>query len=256
MKLIKVSCLLLGLCLAASGVSAQVLLTVYPDPVPLEQSVVIKIENRMRSTIQLPSSAPWAIRDSLGGLVFAPMGLPVMVPVKPLASVQWTWDQKDNNQKQVKAGTYEARVSYWLNNQKYPLKTPFQIDQVTLGVSGKATPGGRVNLDMHAPISTGMPYQLACSLGDTPGLPLPVKRLLRLNPDPLFFMSLLYPGSTFQNFTGITSKSGYGTGYVHIPNNTALIGVTFYAAYVTLHAAAPGGIHVYSTSKAILILKT
>lgn len=253
MKRIYVTCLLLGLILAASGVSAQVFFTVYPDPVPLEQSVVLRIENRMRSTIQLPSSAPWTIHDSLGGLVYAPMSLPVTVPVKPLASVQWTWGQKDFKQQQVKAGSYEARINYWLGSQNYPLKTPFQIDQVTLGISGNATPGGRVHLDIHASTSTGMPYQLACSLGDMPGIALPVTRLLRLNPDPLFFLSILFPGTTFQNFTGITSKSGYGTGFVNIPGDKRLIGVTFFAAYVTLHAAAPGGIHVYSTSKAVLI---
>ena len=96
-------------------------------------------------------------------------------------------------------------------------------------------------------------YQLACSLGDSPGLPLPGNRLLRLNPDALFFLTIMAPGPTFQNFTGITSKSGYATGYVNIPGDKRLIGVTFYAAYVTLFATAPGGIHSYSTSKAVLI---
>jgi len=215
--------------------------------------VLFKIENRMRSSIQLPSSAPWSIHDSLGAPVYAPMSLPVMVPVKPLGWVQYGWDQKDANQKQVPAGKYEARISYWLGSTKYLLKTPFQIDQATLSVSGIASPGGRVDLNIHVPISTGRAYQLACSLGDSPGLPLPGNRLLRLNPDALFFLTILTPGPTFQNFTGITSKSGYATGYVNIPMDKRLIGVTFYAAYVTLLASAPGGIHSYSTSKAVLI---
>jgi len=239
--------------LTISAVNAQVFWTVYPDPVPLEQSVLLEIENRTRSTIQLPSSAPWAIYDSQGGLVFGPIGLPVMIPVPPLATQQWTWDQKDGNSQQVKSGTYEARISYWTSSQKVTLKTLFQIEQVTLTVSGKATPGGRITLNLHAPTSTGRLYQLACALGTKPGIPLPGTRLLELNADPLFFLSILYPYPIFDNFSGITSKSGYGTGYINIPNSKILIGVTIYTAFVTLDSSAPGGIGVHSASKTINI---
>ena len=72
-----------------------------------------------------------------------PMGLPVIVSIPPLGSKQWTWDQKDWNSVQVPAGIYEARITYSDSIGKKTLKTPFQIDQVTLAVSGNATPGGQ-----------------------------------------------------------------------------------------------------------------
>jgi hypothetical protein len=241
------------LVLLGSVASAQVFWTVYPDPVPLDQPVVLKIQNQMRSTIQLPSSAPWSMYDGQGKLIFSPMSMPVMVPVAPLASQSWTWKQKDNRNQSVPAGPYEARITYWLGSQQYPLKTPFQIDQVTMATGGKPTPGGQIQFNMHAPTSTGMPYQMACSLGAQPGIPLPGNRLLALNPDGLFYLSLLAPPPIFQNFSGITSKSGYATGLVNVPNTPVLIGITLYGAGVTLHPSAPGGIHVYSTSRSVQI---
>ena len=244
---------LLALAAAAPLGSAQVFWTVYPDPVPLEQAVVLKIENQLRSSIHLASSAPWAIYDSNQKQVMTPVGLPVVISIPPLGTLHWTWDQKDWNSVQVPAGIYEAWITYSDSIGKKTLKTPFQIEQVTFAVSGNLTPGGQVKLDMHTPTSTGAPYQMACSLGNTPGLPLPGNRLLALDPDGLFWMSILFPGPVFQSFSGITSKSGYATGLVNIPPAKPLIGVTFHAAGVTLAAAAPGGIHVHSASKAISI---
>ncbi|MBN2491821.1 MAG: hypothetical protein JXQ29_13325 [Planctomycetes bacterium] len=249
----RVGLIFLALAAIASLAPAQVFWTVYPDPVPLEQPVLLTIDNQTRSSIMLTSSAPWAIYDLNQKLVFGPVGLPVVLNIPPLGNKQWTWDQKGSGTGQVPSGIYEARITYSDGSGAKTLKTPFQIDQVTFAVSGKATPGGRVQLDMHTPTSTGTTYQMACSLGNTPGLPLPVTRLLALNPDALFWMSILQPAPIFQNFSGITSKSGYATGYVNIPAAKPLIGVTFYAAGATVVAAAPGGIHVHSASKAIQI---
>jgi hypothetical protein len=106
---------------------------------------------------------------------------------------------------------------------------------------------------MHAPTSTGRLYQMACALGDSPGIPLPVNRLLALNPDALFFLSIFMPGGIFQNFSGVTSKSGYATGYVNVPNDKRLIGVILFAAGATIDASAPAGIHVHSASKPVKI---
>lgn len=250
----------LSLALLASGfaglgtpLEAQVIWTVYPSPVPLEQPVLLKLENRMRSSITLTSSAPWGIFTSGGSPIMTPVGLPVVITVKPLTTVAWTWTQVDSNSQQVPAGAYEAQITYHDGSGKKLLKTPFQIEDVTFRISGKATPGGRLQLDMHTPTSTGAVYQMACALGAKPGVPIPTTRHLALNPDSLFFLSILNPGSIFQNFTGITSKSGYATGFVNIPKAAGLIGISVHAAGVTLGSSAPGGIQQYSASKVVQI---
>jgi len=238
----------------APAIGAQVFWTVFPDPAPLEQPLQLTIKNSTRSSISLPSSAPWTIYDAQNNPVMLPVGLPVIVPVPPLGTKQWIWNQVDSNSKQVPAGKYEARVTYYDSQWvKLTLKTPFEILQITFTVSGNTTPGGQVRLDMHAPTSTGRLYQMACSFGDSPGMPLPVNRLLALNPDALFFLSIFLPSGIFQNVSGLTSKSGYATGYVNLPADKRLIGVTFYAAGATIDGAAPAGIHVHSASKPVKI---
>jgi len=254
MKAQRLALVILASAAFAPAGSAQVFWTVSPDPVPLEQPLKFTITNSTRSTINLPSSAPWSILDPKNNPVFLPVGLPVIIPVQPLGSQQWSWNQLDGNAKQVPAGPYEAQITYYDSQwQKKTLKTPFQILQVTFSVSGQVTPGGQARLDMHAPTSTGRLYQMACALGDSPGIPLPVNRLLALNPDALFFLSIFMPGGIFQSFSGLTSKSGYATGYVNVPNDKRLIGVTLFAAGATIDAAAPGGIHVHSASKPVKI---
>lgn len=255
MKANRFVCLFLLLAILAAAGSAQVSWTVYPDPVPLDQSVLLKIENRLRCTIYLPSSAPWAIHDSNGKLVYSPLSTPVVVPVKPLGHEAWTWDQSGRMSARVPHGTYEARITYLdCRQQKTLLRTKFKIENVMLKVSHKtAPPGARITYNLQAPTSTGSLYQAACSLGDRPGIPLVGNRLLRLNADWLFLMSILFPSPVFENFSGVTSKSGHATSHVNIPRHKALIGMKFYMAYMTFRLGAPGNIHVHSTSKEVLI---
>lgn len=56
--------------------------------------------------ITLPNSAPWKIQTGDGKAVFSPVALQVIVPLAPDATKEWSWDQKDNNDTQVKEGAY------------------------------------------------------------------------------------------------------------------------------------------------------
>jgi len=256
MKFMTSVCGVLLLGLLASAGSSQVLWTVFPDPVPFEQSVELKIENRLRCTIYLPSSAPWSIYDSNGKLVYSPPQAPVIVPIKPLGFKTFTWNQLFMVTPGAVPGTYEARINYLdCQNKKVTLRTKFEILPVYLKVSGKPVPGSRMHYHFHAPKSTGKLYQAACSLGDLPGIPLAGNRLLRLNPDRVFLLSLLFPGTTFENFTGVTSKSGNADFFVNIPRNKGLIGVEYYTAALTFLLGAPGNIHMYSTSKGVTVVR-
>jgi len=72
--------------------------------------VTIRFFNGCSQAISLRDSAPWVIKDSQGRVVFTPFSLPVITEVKQGETKTWTWDQKDNNGRQVPAGTYTVEL--------------------------------------------------------------------------------------------------------------------------------------------------
>jgi hypothetical protein len=74
------------------------------------EPVTIRFINGCQATLTLRNSAPWVIKDSQGRVVFTPFSLPVITEVKQGETKTWTWDQKDNNGRQVPAGTYTVEL--------------------------------------------------------------------------------------------------------------------------------------------------
>ncbi len=101
-------------------------------------------------------------------------------------------------------------------------------DGVCLGKVGnpKPTPGTSMNYVLR-----GWPnaaFQAAIALGNT-GIVLPDGRIIPLVADGLFFASML---GVFPGFSGTLDGNGDGTITVPIPNIPALVGITYYAAFV------------------------
>ena len=77
---------------------------------------------------------------------------------------------------------------------------------------------------------SGVYYQVAASLGQTPlGLG---KCQVGLDLDNVFVFSVLIGGGIFNNYAGITSKSGTATAVFFPPKIPALIGICVYHAAV------------------------
>jgi len=72
--------------------------------------VTIRFFNGCSQAISLHDSAPWVIKDSQGRVIFAPTALQVITEVRPGETKTWTWNQKDNNGRQVPAGTYTVEL--------------------------------------------------------------------------------------------------------------------------------------------------
>ena len=72
--------------------------------------VTIRFFNGCSQTISLHDSAPWVIKDSQGRVIFAPTALQVITEVRPGETKTWTWNQKDNNGRQVPVGTYTVEL--------------------------------------------------------------------------------------------------------------------------------------------------
>jgi hypothetical protein len=222
--------------------------------VPTEQVIKLTIRNNSGSSITLPSTAPWTIRDMQGGLVFGPIGLTVLVPLPDKQAKTYSWNQADSSNRFVKPGAYQAWVDYYdAKFQKQTLKTSFQIDPDKLTVSGQPAPGASVKLLLSSPGAPQQPYVAAVALSTAPELPIGGNRLLALTPDALFVLSLLAGPPIFQNFSGNLDASGAATATLAIPNIGSLKGLTVHAAHVTLNASAPSGILGYSAPQPIRI---
>jgi len=70
------------------------------------EPIVIRLANNCGFDIVLSNSAPWFVIDSNGRVVFSPIALQVITTLKPGEAREWVWDQRDNEGKQVPAGTY------------------------------------------------------------------------------------------------------------------------------------------------------
>lgn len=100
--------------------------------------------------------------------------------------------------------------------------------------------GATFVMSLDAPTSAFNPYLLALSLDWEPGVPF-LTRHLPLNPDALFELSLS-PSPLFQGFSGIMDGAGQAVASIQIPFVPSLIGLRFYAAYVTGNSGAVLGI--------------
>jgi hypothetical protein len=116
-----------------------------------------------------------------------------------------------------------------------------------LGGSGTTRPGGTVSLLLTASDDVSLPYQLGSSLGTGP---IPIdKRQLGLSPDDLLVVTANdYWPAIFSGYRGVIGANGQARAAIHIPNITALVGVTLHSAFVTISPPAPSGIKSISNT--------
>ena len=112
---------------------------------------------------------------------------------------------------------------------------------VSISLTGPPTTGTNVGILMTSSADGGKPYVCALSFGNTPGLTLPDTRVIPLNWDFLFDLSLI-PNPFIINNLGLLDGSGNGQATLFIPNEPLLVNFTIYAAFVTADGSAPSGI--------------
>ncbi len=119
--------------------------------------------------------------------------------------------------------------------------------------SGVAHPGSTVNITMRLRPDANLPYIMAASGGDSPGIPLGDSRIVPLNFDALFLISL-QPNPFFSGFVGALDANGDAKAQAFIPADPGLVGLSFAVAFVTLNPSASLGIQTVSNSTIINIL--
>jgi IPT/TIG domain-containing protein len=107
----------------------------------------------------------------------------------------------------------------------------------------------------NAPVDPSRSYVAAASFGKGP-IPLPPHNDLRLTPDSLFYLTVANAIPTvFGGMRGTLNSSGQAKGTVVLPRITAIVGLNFYMAFVTLDASKPLGIRTVSNGKGFRISK-
>jgi hypothetical protein len=128
---------------------------------------------------------------------------------------------------------------------------PFQPKAV---LSNVAVPGAPVTVEFRHLIDASRTYVAAAALGDAPGIELAPGRVLPLNFDGLFLLSLSAP-AVFSNFAGVLDLNGRARGTVNLPVGNQYVGVQFYVAFIVLEPQAPQGIQTISASRMITIVQ-
>jgi plastocyanin len=68
--------------------------------------VRFSFKNTGDTKIILNNSAPWKIQSREGEIVFEPIALQAIVQLAPGEDKEWTWNQKDKDDRQVSEGGY------------------------------------------------------------------------------------------------------------------------------------------------------
>lgn len=121
--------------------------------------------------------------------------------------------------------------------------------------SGSPNVGRTINFTLFDPLRANLTYVLAMSFGNASGIPLGDGRVIPLNYDPLFSLSVQYPSLIgLTNSVGTLDTQGRGRSQWTIPNVPQLAGVTVYVAFITLDATLPFPQLVTAISPALPII--
>jgi len=127
----------------------------------------------------------------------------------------------------------------------------FALFDAVLTSSGTPRPGGTVTLSLRGQ-NGGRTFQVACSLSNSPGIQVD-SRNIPLTPDGLMIASLILP-TIFANFSGVLDSNASAQAQIHLPASPPLLGLSFYAAFVTLHPGAPSGVENISNDERFTIV--
>ena len=116
------------------------------------------------------------------------------------------------------------------------ISVDFLVASATPSVTsvGSANPGTTLGLNFYAPVGLQYnAYQAGCAFSTSPGLDVGNYEI-PLAPDPLFFTSWYLRNILFMGFDGALNASGFASGSIKIPDDPALLGISFAVAFVTL----------------------
>ncbi|MEM7199637.1 MAG: M14 family zinc carboxypeptidase [Planctomycetota bacterium] len=122
----------------------------------------------------------------------------------------------------------------------------------TIALSGTPRLGQDLDITYTSPSDGGLVYWVPLSAGTSPGIPLGAAGTIPLNPDSVFFISVLVP-SVVANNTGVLPASAQVTATFPIPTSVGLVGLTLYTGGITFNPGTVGGIKTWSSAASFTI---
>ena len=93
-----------------SQLSSCVIFKALKDYFKVNEPIAFRLINNCDEDLILPNPAPWIVRDSRGEIVFSPVSPQVTTRIKPGSFKEWSWNQKDDQGRNVKPGTYHIEI--------------------------------------------------------------------------------------------------------------------------------------------------
>src|SRR5262245_17867537 len=101
---------LISALVVASALPGQVAATVGPSPAPLTSPIAISVANDTNASMFLSSPCPFHVRNSSGVVIYSPICIAIIININPGAVFTTYWNQHDDSNVQVPAGTYFVDV--------------------------------------------------------------------------------------------------------------------------------------------------
>lgn len=112
----------------------KVVLSMEKEEYQIGEPVVFTVTNTGERNITFPNTAPFIIYQIIKcgwyGLIrpiYVPIALQMLVTLEPGKSINFSWDQKDNDRNQVPEGEYMVVVDYYENGEGRQLSKSFKI---------------------------------------------------------------------------------------------------------------------------------
>ncbi|HYC76580.1 MAG TPA: hypothetical protein VEI02_03030 [Planctomycetota bacterium] len=236
----------------ATFASAQVTATVGPPTAPVGCPIWISVSNDTPSGIFLSSPCPYVVKDAFGVAIYTPFCIAIIQPIAAGGTFTTTWPQINDFGIPVGAGNYVVQV----NHPGGPTNVPITISTAaTGGVAqlGTAKIGVTRNLGLCSPGDGGFTYVAAAAFTTTPGI-VTCAGTIPLAADALLTLSLTPGNGVFNNFLGTLDATGRSTApSITVPNLPALVGLSFWTAFVVYDPNAPCQIRSISEATEVFI---
>lgn len=127
-----------------------------------------------------------------------------------------------------------------------------QYSYINISIQGYPNLGNTINISLENLLHPNTNYILAASLGTSPGIPLGDGRVIPLNPDAVFFLSVFNgPLIGLLNSQSFLNSQGQALATWTIPNIPVIAGLTVYFAFVTIDFSLPIPQAILSISPAV-----
>lgn len=139
----------------------------YPDGLSLDkdiyllgQRVYFAFKNGTGEVIEVPGGAPWYIADAEGKPIFTPISTMILIYLQPGRGLDWTWDQRNNEDVLVEPGVYQVVLTTSAGESRASFTIAGRQMEKGREVAPPVLPPDRPFVDIDGSVTWGDPHIL------------------------------------------------------------------------------------------------